>query len=65
MPVMADRVGLAEGRFDRLSFVITYSRGDRLVGALGFNRARSMLEFARLVDAANPAPAARTVSQAS
>lgn len=65
MPALADRVALAEGHFDRRSFVITYSRGDRLVGALGFNRARSMLEFARLVDDANPSRSVRKIRQAS
>lgn len=64
MPSIADRVELVRGAVADRSFVVACRRGDRLVGALGFDSPRAMLEMADLVEAANPVvarvPAAAT-----
>ena len=56
MPGIADRVELVQGQFESRTFVAACFRGDRVVGALGFNSPRSMLRFADIVDASNPVP---------
>ena len=58
MPGIADRVELVQGQLEGRTFVAACFRGDRIVGALGFNSPRSMLRFADIVDEANPNPAA-------
>ena len=46
-----------KGSSSSRTFVATAIRGDRIVGALGFNSPRSMLRFTHIVDASNPVPA--------
>jgi NADPH-dependent 2,4-dienoyl-CoA reductase/sulfur reductase-like enzyme len=57
MPGIADRLVLVEGQLESRTFVAAGLRGDRIVGALGFNSPRSMLRLADIVDASNPIPA--------
>ena len=62
MPAIADRVELVQGQLESRTFVAACFRGDRVVGALGFDSPRAMLQFAEIVDASNPVPA--TVGEA-
>jgi len=57
MPGIADRLVLVEGQLESRTFVAAGLRGDRIVGALGFNSPRSMLRLADIIDASNPIPA--------
>ncbi|MEZ5408453.1 MAG: FAD-dependent oxidoreductase [Acidimicrobiales bacterium] len=64
MPVLGERIALVEGDVAKQSFVAAYLRGPRLVGVIGFNSARSVLDCAPAVEAANtePIPEAGAIS---
>ena len=54
MPAIADRMELVRGTPGSRTFVVACMRGAHIVGALGFDSPRAMLELATIVDAANP-----------
>jgi hypothetical protein len=44
-----DQLVLVDGSLDERRFVAAVGRGDRLVGAVGFNRPRVLMQYRRLV----------------
>jgi NADPH-dependent 2,4-dienoyl-CoA reductase/sulfur reductase-like enzyme len=54
MPSIAERVEVVRGSVEERSFVVACMLGRRIVGALGFDSPRAMLEMGEIVDAANP-----------
>jgi hypothetical protein len=48
--VSADaEIHVAHGTFDEHQFVALFRGGDRIIGALGFNRARFVMQYRRLI----------------
>jgi NADPH-dependent 2,4-dienoyl-CoA reductase/sulfur reductase-like enzyme len=58
MPSLADRMTLIEGDLRGQAFTAAFLRGKRMVGAIGFNSARTILDCAPVVEAANTSPIA-------
>jgi len=44
-----DDIRLVEGTFDERRFVVLFGRAGRLVGVLGFNRPRHVMEYRQLI----------------
>jgi hypothetical protein len=46
-----EHVHIAHGTLDDRQFVALFGAGDRIVGALGFNRPRQVMQYRRLIAA--------------
>lgn len=55
---------VVRGSVDERSFVVACMLGRRIVGALGFDSPRAMLEMDAVVDAANPVVVAAPLTHA-